>query len=175
MLKLVTSVEMHLGLQIGHQKELCECLFCFFPFFFFFGKVVHMCVCLFFSIQKNELKIFGFHIGDGSSINKWNNLQAQILQKMLSCAHWLWGVNGSSQLGFGVNPPLNPITSGFELLDLSLIANSIKTNHQNLVNPTIGSIKILSNTMGYQCLMTRWKLARYDRYLAIFDGELHHL
>ena len=129
-------------------------------FFSFFlgvgGKVVHMCVCLFFSIQKNELKIFGFHIGDGSSINKWNNLLAQILQKNVAMCPLviIRGVNESSRLGFGANPPLDPITSGFELLDLSLIADSIKTNRENFVNHTIGSIEILSNTMGCQ---------RYDK------------
>ena len=130
-------------------------------FFSFFlgvgGKVVHMCVCLFvfvfFFIKKNEFKNFDFHIGDGSSINKWNNLLAQILQKnVVMCPLVIIrGVNESSRLGFGVNPPLDPITSGFELLDLSLIADSIKTNRENFVNHTIGSIEILSNTMGCQC------------------------
>lgn len=69
----------------------------------------------------------------------------------------------------------DPITSGLELLDLSPIADSIKTNRLSLVNPTIGSVEILSNTMGYQCLMTRWKLARYDQDLISFGGDLHHI
>ena len=115
-----------------------------------------VCLFFFFFIKKNEFKNFDFHIGDGSSINKWNNLLAQILQKnVVMCPLVIIrGVNESSRLGFGVNPPLDPITSGFELLDLSLIANSIKTNCENFVNHTIGSIEILSNTMGCQ---------RYDK------------
>lgn len=74
MLNLVIGVKRHLGLQIGHQKEPCECLFCFVFSFFFFGKVVHMCVCFVFPLKKNVFKIFGFHIGDGASIKKWKNV-----------------------------------------------------------------------------------------------------
>ena len=134
-----------------------------FVFFLFFGGGVKLFICVFvclffffFFIKKNEFKNFDFHIGDGSSINKWNNLLAQILQKNVAMCPLviIRGVNESSRLGFGVNPPLDPITSGFELLDLSLIADSIKTNRENFVNHTIGSIEILSNTMGCQ---------RYDK------------
>ena len=93
MLKLVTGVERHLELQISHQKELCEGLFCFFPFFLGGGgKVVNMCVCLFFFfffIKKNEFKNFISLLEMVLQLINGITYWLKFYKKMLSCAHWL--------------------------------------------------------------------------------------
>lgn len=80
MLNLVIGVKRHLGLQIGHQKEPCECLFCFVFSFFFFVKLFICVFVLFFPLKKMNSKFLV-------------SILEMMLQlkngKMLSCAHWL--------------------------------------------------------------------------------------